>query len=364
MLTHWTRDRTRGDRLPLEWMVKKQTHDTARLYGLTDRGTIEVGAVADINLIDYDHLQMGNPTVVNDLPAGGSRLLQGATGYVETIKSGVTTFADGEETGARPGTLAAGRPLTGLRSGPGRSGGSRVDRAAGLSTASRGRRRPPARIGPGVGDPDASAAHSACICWYTRCSMMKASVGTKPAATTSENPPQPPVGPTGQVGRGHQVDQVEVPVDRSHDLLGHVHLGPDGLEDDHDEQADEGGAHDERHHPVADQGADHAPLYEAGQRRRAQGPGVGRGAGHRGCGPASAAFELGQVPVVLGQLGSLLGCLRREPLPSGPGLVRRPPSWRRWPRSSRRPPLRAQPGWSWPSADSALRWPTRRGCGG
>jgi N-acyl-D-aspartate/D-glutamate deacylase len=108
MLTHWTRDRTRGERLPLEWMVKKQTHDTARLYGLGDRGTVEVGSVADLNLIDYANLQMGNPTVVNDLPAGGARLLQSATGYVETIKSGVTTFADGRETGARPGTLLRG----------------------------------------------------------------------------------------------------------------------------------------------------------------------------------------------------------------------------------------------------------------
>jgi N-acyl-D-amino-acid deacylase len=108
MITHWTRDRTRGERLPLEWVVKKQTHDTARLYGLGDRGTVEVGAVADLNLIDYEHLQMGNPTVVNDLPAGGSRLLQDASGYVETIKSGVTTFADGKDTGARPGTLLRG----------------------------------------------------------------------------------------------------------------------------------------------------------------------------------------------------------------------------------------------------------------
>ncbi len=108
MITHWTRDRSRGELLPLEWMVKKQTHDTARLYGLTDRGTIETGAVADLNIIDYEHLQMGNPTVVNDLPAGGSRLLQNATGYIETIKSGVTTFSNGEDTGARPGTLLRG----------------------------------------------------------------------------------------------------------------------------------------------------------------------------------------------------------------------------------------------------------------
>ena len=95
-------------RLPLEWMVKKQTHDTARLYGLSDRGTLEVGALADINLIDYDRLQLTNPEVVADLPAGGKRLLQGAVGYVETIKSGVTTFAEGKETGARPGTLVRG----------------------------------------------------------------------------------------------------------------------------------------------------------------------------------------------------------------------------------------------------------------
>jgi N-acyl-D-amino-acid deacylase len=108
MLTHWTRDRTRGELLPLEWMVKKQSHDTARLYGLTDRGTVEVGAVADLNLIDYDRLQLGNPTVVSDLPAGGKRLLQDAIGYVETIKCGVTTFAEGKDTGERPGTLLRG----------------------------------------------------------------------------------------------------------------------------------------------------------------------------------------------------------------------------------------------------------------
>ena len=108
MLTHWTRDRVRGETLPLEYVVKMQTHDTARLYGLTDRGTLEVGAMADINIIDYQRLQLTNPRVVDDLPAGGKRLLQGAVGYVETIKSGVTTFAEGEETGARPGMLVRG----------------------------------------------------------------------------------------------------------------------------------------------------------------------------------------------------------------------------------------------------------------
>jgi N-acyl-D-aspartate/D-glutamate deacylase len=108
MLTHWTRDRERGDLLPLEWVVKKQTHDTARLYGLGDRGTIEVGMVADLNVIDYDRLELGNPTVAADLPAGGHRLLQSATGYVATIKSGTITFEDGVDTGERPGRLVRG----------------------------------------------------------------------------------------------------------------------------------------------------------------------------------------------------------------------------------------------------------------
>jgi N-acyl-D-amino-acid deacylase len=108
MLTHWVRDRRQGARLPIELVVKKQTHDTARLYGLRDRGTIEVGMLADLNLIDLANLQLEPPKVVRDLPAGGSRLVQRARGYVATIKSGVTTFADGVDTGARPGVLIRG----------------------------------------------------------------------------------------------------------------------------------------------------------------------------------------------------------------------------------------------------------------
>jgi N-acyl-D-aspartate/D-glutamate deacylase len=108
MLTHWTRDRTRGERLPVELMVKKQTHDTASLYGLGDRGTLEAGKLADINIIDYDRLQLGSPKVVTDLPAGGRRIVQDATGYVATIKSGVMTFDDGQDTGRRPGVLLRG----------------------------------------------------------------------------------------------------------------------------------------------------------------------------------------------------------------------------------------------------------------
>jgi N-acyl-D-amino-acid deacylase len=105
MLTHWVRDRTRGERLPLEWVVKKQTHDTARLYGITDRGTIEPGMLADLNVIDFDALTLDSPVALNDLPAGGMRLVQRARGYRATIKSGVATFEDGEDTGARPGVL-------------------------------------------------------------------------------------------------------------------------------------------------------------------------------------------------------------------------------------------------------------------
>jgi N-acyl-D-aspartate/D-glutamate deacylase len=108
MLTHWTRDRTRGERLPLEWVVKKQTHDTARLYGLGDRGTVEVGMMGDLNVIDYDALELEPPQVIRDLPAGGSRLVQRARGYVATVKSGVVTFDHGEDTGARPGRLIRG----------------------------------------------------------------------------------------------------------------------------------------------------------------------------------------------------------------------------------------------------------------
>ncbi|HMD47412.1 MAG TPA: amidohydrolase family protein [Acidimicrobiales bacterium] len=108
MLSHWTRDRTRGELLDLSWVVKKQTQDTARLYGLGDRGTLEPGKLGDLNLIDYEHVGITSPWVADDLPAGGHRLLQGSTGYVATIKTGTVTFADGEDTGERPGHLVRG----------------------------------------------------------------------------------------------------------------------------------------------------------------------------------------------------------------------------------------------------------------
>ena len=94
--------------LPLPYIVKKQTHDTARLYGMTDRGTVETGALGDLNLIDYDALSLGGPYVQADLPAGGRRLLQKADGYVATIKKGAVTFEGGKATGELPGRLVRG----------------------------------------------------------------------------------------------------------------------------------------------------------------------------------------------------------------------------------------------------------------
>lgn len=105
MLTHWTRDRTRGDRLPLESIVRKQSALTAEVVGLTDRGTLEVGKRADINVIDLERLALHPPRPVDDLPAGGRRILQDASGYVATIVNGVVTRRNDSDTGARPGRL-------------------------------------------------------------------------------------------------------------------------------------------------------------------------------------------------------------------------------------------------------------------
>jgi len=108
LLGHWGRARTRGERLPLEWLVKSQTADTAALVGLCDRGRIAPGLKADLNLIELDELGLRHPEIVHDLPAGGKRLVQRATGYRATIQSGEVTFEDGEPTGALPGRLVRG----------------------------------------------------------------------------------------------------------------------------------------------------------------------------------------------------------------------------------------------------------------
>ena len=109
MLTHWTRDRTRGEQLPLEWVVRKQTRDTAELFGLGDRGTLEEGKRADINIIDHQNLTLRSPRMAYDLPANGRRLLQDTEGYVATVVAGEVVRRNGQDTGARPGGLIRGR---------------------------------------------------------------------------------------------------------------------------------------------------------------------------------------------------------------------------------------------------------------
>ena len=108
MLTHWVRDRTRGERLPLELVVERQTRGTAALYGLGDRGVLAPGMVADVNVIDFENLRLHGPEVRHDLPAGGRRIVQRADGYLATVKSGAVTFRDGVATGEHPGVLLRG----------------------------------------------------------------------------------------------------------------------------------------------------------------------------------------------------------------------------------------------------------------
>jgi N-acyl-D-aspartate/D-glutamate deacylase len=108
LLTHWARDRHRGEQLSLEYVIRKQSHDTAHLFGLTDRGTIERGKKADINVIDMNALTLHPAAMAFDLPAGGNRILQRASGYAATVVSGTVTRRDDVDTGARPGRLVRG----------------------------------------------------------------------------------------------------------------------------------------------------------------------------------------------------------------------------------------------------------------
>lgn len=105
LLQYWGRDVADDLKFDLEWLVRQQTRDTARAVGLVDRGTLEVGQRADINLIDFDELRVGLPEMLHDLPANGKRLVQRAEGYRSTIVAGVVVMEDGEPTGALPGRL-------------------------------------------------------------------------------------------------------------------------------------------------------------------------------------------------------------------------------------------------------------------
>ena len=108
MLSYFTRDRVRGPKLPLEFVVHKLTQDSAQVYGLDDRGVIAPGYKADLNLIDYEALHLEKPEMVYDLPANGKRLVQKAKGYRMTINSGKITYENGVHTGALPGKLIRG----------------------------------------------------------------------------------------------------------------------------------------------------------------------------------------------------------------------------------------------------------------
>jgi N-acyl-D-aspartate/D-glutamate deacylase len=108
LLTHWARDRTRGDQVPIELLVHKQTGATARAFGLNDRGVLAPGYRADLNIVDFDALSVTTPKVSYDLPAGGRRLVQRSVGYDHTFVAGVEVSCGGETTGARPGGLLRG----------------------------------------------------------------------------------------------------------------------------------------------------------------------------------------------------------------------------------------------------------------
>ncbi|MEH6693472.1 MAG: amidohydrolase family protein [Hyphomonas sp.] len=108
MLTHWARDRSRGPKLPLEYLIHRQTLKTARWMGFHDRGLIAPGYRADLNVIDASNMKLHLPEVIHDLPAGGRRLMQKASGYTATLLAGQVTHRDGDPTGAKPGRLVRG----------------------------------------------------------------------------------------------------------------------------------------------------------------------------------------------------------------------------------------------------------------
>ena len=107
-LTHWTRERGRGEMFPVAWAIKRLCWDNAAAIGLNDRGLVRVGMKADLNVIDYDRLKLRAPEIVYDLPAGGKRLVQRTDGFDATIVSGNVVYRHGEATGALPGRLVRG----------------------------------------------------------------------------------------------------------------------------------------------------------------------------------------------------------------------------------------------------------------
>ena len=116
-ISHWGRDREAGRKFPLEMLIKKQTKDTAETFGLFDRGEIKPGMLADINIIDFEKLNVSHPTMIYDLPLGGRRLVQDATGYIATIKNGQVVSENGKANGLLPGKLIRGKQVCEVKSG-------------------------------------------------------------------------------------------------------------------------------------------------------------------------------------------------------------------------------------------------------
>ena len=119
LLTHWARDRHRGPKFSLEYVVRKQTHDTAAAFRSDRPRRDRVGKKADVNVIDMNALTLHPARMAYDLPAGGQRLVQGASGYDATVVSGVVTRRDGADTGARPGPAGTRRALSHIQQLPG-----------------------------------------------------------------------------------------------------------------------------------------------------------------------------------------------------------------------------------------------------
>ncbi|MGD9793273.1 MAG: amidohydrolase family protein, partial [Acidimicrobiia bacterium] len=105
MMSHWARDRTRGPKIAIDEVIRRLTSQPADLYGMSDRGRLQVGLRADANVIDFANVNISSPYAVNDLPAGGTRLLQKSFGYDITMVAGQITRRNGADTGARPGRL-------------------------------------------------------------------------------------------------------------------------------------------------------------------------------------------------------------------------------------------------------------------
>ena len=107
-LAYWGRDRSRGELVPIETIVHKQSGANADLYGFHDRGELVAGKRADVNVIDLERLDTDAPHMVYDLPEGAKRFMQRPTGYVATICAGEVVLEDDELTGALPGKLVRG----------------------------------------------------------------------------------------------------------------------------------------------------------------------------------------------------------------------------------------------------------------